>query len=257
MPGITIADTTLSCRGILFDKDGTLLNFMDMWGTWADKLVQLIEGQLSIMKAAPRENVSNWLGLVYNKQGIVIGYDKTGPLAMGTEEEVTALLAWRFYNAGMPWNEAVVKVRELNALAMIEVERCRPAHPLPGLHDFLVSCSRAGIALGIVTSDTTAETLKHLEWMGLRNYFCSIVGRDRVGKGKPDPEMVTLALREMRTSTEDCILIGDSNGDMIMARRAGLRAAIGIAGDIASGEEYLLDADYIVTGYSELMVQLT
>ncbi|MNM95622.1 Pyrophosphatase PpaX [compost metagenome] len=229
---------------------------MDMWGIWADKLVCLIEDHLSIMEATPRGKVSDWLGLVYNKQGSVIGYDKTGPLAMGTEEEVTALLAWRFYDAGMPWNEAVVKVRELNALAMIEVERCRPAHPLPGLHDFLVSCSRAGIALGVVTSDTTAETLKHLEWMGVRNYFCSIVGRDRVSKGKPDPEMVTLALREMRISTEECVLIGDSNGDMIMAKRAGLQAAIGIAGDITSGEEYLLDADFIVTGYSDLTVQL-
>ncbi|MNN46879.1 Pyrophosphatase PpaX [compost metagenome] len=90
----------------------------------------------------------------------------------------------------------------------------------------------------------------------MRNYFCSIVGRDRVGRGKPDPEMVTLALREMRVSTEECILIGDSNGDMIMAKRAGLQAAIGIAGDIASGEEYLLDADLIVTGYSDMTVQL-
>ncbi|MNO76199.1 Pyrophosphatase PpaX [compost metagenome] len=257
MPGITIADTGLSCRGILFDKDGTLLNFMDMWGTWADKLVQLIEDHLAIMEAEPGGRVSDWLGLVYNKQGILVGYDKTGPLAMGTEEEVTALLAWRFYHAGMPWNEAVVKVRELNALAMIEVERCRPAHPLPGLLDFLVSCSRAGIALGIVTSDTTAEALKHLEWMGMRNYFCSIVGRDRVSRGKPDPEMVTLALREMRISAGNCILIGDSNGDMIMAKRAELRAAVGIAGDIALGEEYLLDADFIVTGYADMTVQLT
>ncbi|MNO29959.1 Phosphorylated carbohydrates phosphatase [compost metagenome] len=255
MPVITISDTELSCKGILFDKDGTLLNFMNMWGTWADKLIQLIEGHLCALSDAPTVNAAEWLGLIYDEQGKVIGYDKTGPLAMATEEEVTAILAWRFYEAGMPWNEAVVKVREQSALAMVEIERSRPAHPLPGLVDFLISCSRTGISLGIVTSDTTKETLKHLEWMGIRNYFCSVVGRDRVTKGKPDPEMTSLALKEMGLSANDCILIGDSNGDMEMAKRAGIHAAIGIAGDISSGKEYLLDADYIVTGYFDIIVR--
>ncbi|MNJ79717.1 hypothetical protein D3C77_778250 [compost metagenome] len=59
----------------------------------------------------------------------------------------------------------------------------------------------------------------------------------------------------MERKAEDCILIGDSNGDMIMARLAGIGAAVGIADEIASGEQYLLDADLIVTGYDEMIVQ--
>ncbi|MNN69351.1 Arabinose operon protein AraL [compost metagenome] len=67
--------------------------------------------------------------------------------------------------------------------------------------------------------------------------------------------MTSLALKEMGLSANDCILIGDSNGDMEMAKRAGIHAAIGIAGDISSGKEYLLDADYIVTGYFDIIVR--
>lgn len=252
---ITSSDFTLPCKGILFDKDGTLLDFIGLWGTWAKVLFQLIEDQLAVMGSHHHVPISEWLGLHFDDGGKVIGYDKSGPIAMGTEEEVTALLASRLYDAGLPWNEAVVKVRELNTLSMNEVDRQRAAHPLPGLINFLVSCSHAGIPLGIVTSDTTTEAIKHLEWMGIRHYFCSIVGRDRVIKGKPDPEMVSLALLEMGRKAEDCILIGDSNGDMIMARLAGIGAAIGIADEIASGEQYLLDADLIVTGYVDMLVQ--
>lgn len=252
---ITSSDITFPCRGILFDKDGTLLDFIGMWGTWAKELFQLIEDQLAVMGSHHHVPVAKWLGLHFDTEGNVIGYDKCGPIAMGTEEEVTALLASRLYDAGLPWNEAVVKVRELNTQAMSEVDRQKAARPLPGLIDFLASCSHVGIPLGIVTSDTTTEAIKHLEWMGIRHYFSSIVGRDRVIKGKPDPEMVSLALLEMDRVAGDCLLIGDSNVDMIMARLAGIRAAIGIADDIALGEQYLLDADRIVRGYDELIVQ--
>lgn len=257
MSVITIAgsDTAIPCKGILFDKDGTLLDFIGMWGIWAKELFRLIENQLAVMGSHHHLPVSQWLGLYFDDDGQVIGYDKSGPIAMGTEEEVTALLASRLYDAGLPWNEAVMKVRELNTIAMSEVDRQKAARPLPGLIDFLASCTRAGIPLGVVTSDTTAAAIKHLEWMGIRHYFSSIVGTDRVIKGKPDPEMVSLALLEMGRMAEECVLIGDSNGDMIMAKLAGVRAAIGIAEEMAMGQQYLLDANIIVTGYRDMNVQ--
>lgn len=251
MPGIYVLDRFIPCRGILFDKDGTLLDFMQLWGDWARTLTDLLEGHLAVSGAeltVPRDRL---LGLRFDEDGRVAGYDKTGPLAMGTEEEVTALLAWQLYYAGVPWDEALVQVRKFSASAMVEVEKRRSAKPMPGLTDFIASCRSAGMILGVVTSDTTSEARKHLEWLGIGEHFRSVVGRDRVLKGKPDPEMAALAMEEAGLSPHECIVIGDSNADMVMGKQAGAALNIGIAPD-GGGASYLLDADLIVPDYRGL-----
>ncbi len=251
MPEVHIGNDSVPCRGILFDKDGTLLDFMQLWGGWAETLVKLLEGHLAVMGARLPVSKTGLIGLHYDKEGRAAGYDKTGPLAMGTEEEVTAILAWQLYNAGVPWNEAVVQVRQFSASAMVEVEKHRSAQPMPGLGSFLDACRVAGIRLGVVTSDTTTEALKHLEWLGIAEYFESVVGRDRVIKGKPHPEMAFLAMRELGITPEESVVIGDSNADMAMGRQAGAVMRLGIAPD-GDGAGYLLDADRIIASYTEL-----
>lgn len=251
MPGIHVLNRFIPCRGILFDKDGTLLDFIQLWGDWAKTLTELLEGHLAMSGAKLTVGKDRLLGLRFDEEGRVAGYDKTGPLAMGTEEEVTALLAWQLYFAGIPWNEALVQVRKFSASAMLEVERRRSAKALPGLVDFIASCRSAGILLGVVTSDTTSEALKHLEWLGIGEHFKSVVGRDRVLKGKPDPEMAVLAMKEAGLAPHECIVIGDSNADMVMGKHAGVSLNIGIAPE-GGGASYLLDADLIVPDYTGL-----
>ncbi|WP_334075620.1 HAD family hydrolase [Paenibacillus sp. A14] len=251
MPAIRIHDRAVPCRGILFDKDGTLLDFLQLWGNWARTLTELLVAHLGVLGAELPVPKRRLIGLQYNAEGQVSGYDKTGPLAMGTEEEMTALLAWQLYATGVPWNEALVQVRQFSVSAMVEVEKHRSAQPLPGLSDFLNSCERAGLRLGVVTSDTTSEALKHLGWLGFRGRFQSVVGRERVVKGKPDPEMAFLAMRELGIAPEECIVIGDSNADMVMGKQAGVALTIGIAPD-GEGPSYLLDADHIISSYRSL-----
>ncbi|MGG6310968.1 HAD family hydrolase [Paenibacillus macerans] len=245
------------CRGILFDKDGTLLDFLDLWGSWAETLTGLVERKLTGIGAMRPFDKTVLLGLRLDEANRVTGYDKTGPLAMGTEEEVTALLASTLYAAGIPWNEATGMVRELNAAALAELKQRRQARPLPGLREFLRACRQAGLPLGVVTSDTTTDTLEHLQWMGIRGEFGSVVGRDRVERGKPEPDMALLACRELGILPEEAVVIGDSNADMQMGKRAGACLTIGMAESESGkpeGASYLRDADVIVTGYRELTI---
>lgn len=253
MPGIEVQGRTVPCAGLLFDKDGTLLHFMDMWGGWAEALTELVDSHLAVMGAQRLGAKASLLGLQYDETGQAVNYDKTGPLAMGTVEEVTALLAWQLYAAGVPWNEALLQIRQLSASAMLELRKHRPAHPMPGLHQLLDACKGAGIRLGVVTSDTTGDATEHLEWMGIRSCFQSIVGRDRVSLGKPDPEMVLLACRELGISHESVVVIGDSNADMQMGRHVGVPLTIGITEEDHAAT-YLLDADLIIRSYEEIRV---
>ncbi|MGG4221450.1 HAD family hydrolase [Paenibacillus jamilae] len=241
------------CRGILFDKDGTLLDFLQLWGPWARSILDMMEQHLVVAGAGFTMEKGDILGTVHDQEGRVIGYDPSGPLAMGTVDESTGVLAWQLYTAGIPWNEAVRLVREFNKTAMADVRRHRAVKVFPGLRTLLEQSQHAGIKLAVVTSDSTEAAQEHLEWMGLTPYFDAIVGHDRVTYGKPDPEMTEKACALLGLSPADVVVIGDSNGDMQMGKRAGVQLAIGFAPELERSR-HLLDADKVVRGYEELEV---
>ncbi|WP_110931833.1 HAD family hydrolase [Paenibacillus bouchesdurhonensis] len=242
-----------SCQAILFDKDGTLLDFMALWGEWAMTLLELLDSHLEMMGARRIDSKAALLGLRLDGQQQITDYDKAGPLAMGTEEEVTALLAWQLYAAGVPWNEALIQVRQFSSSAMIELKKHKNARPMPGLGAFLSACRERNIRLAVVTSDTTEAAREHLSWMGIGHYFSAIIGRDQVSIGKPFPEMALLACEELGIPPELALVVGDSNGDMQMGKQAGVQMTVGLAPD-GGGEAYLLDADVIIRSFLEMKV---
>ena len=124
------------------------------------------------------------------------------------------------------------------------LRRCRE------LPIFWKKCQQAGIPMAVVTADETGAAIKHLSWLGLDHYFAEIIGTDQVERGKPFPDMVELACRRLGVNVAAAAVIGDSGGDMRMARSAGAAAAIGIASGETAGE--LPDADAIVASCGEL-----
>ncbi|MBJ8191570.1 HAD family hydrolase, partial [Bacillus cereus] len=75
------------CRGILLDKDGTLLDFIQLGGPWARSILDLMEQHLTVAGAGFTVEKGTVLGTVHDLEGRVIGYDPSGPLAMGTVDE--------------------------------------------------------------------------------------------------------------------------------------------------------------------------
>ncbi|MCC3378860.1 HAD family hydrolase [Paenibacillus farraposensis] len=244
------------CRGILLDKDGTLLDFIQLWGPWARSILDMMEQHLALAGTGFTVEKSNVLGTVHDRQGHVIGYDPAGPLAMGTVDESTGVLAWQLYAAGVPWNEAVWLVRDFNNTAMADIRRHRAVKGFPGLRALLEQSRRAGVKLAVVTSDSTEAAQEHLEWMGLTSYFDEVIGHDRVTYGKPDPEMAEKACTLLGLSPSDVVVIGDSNGDMEMGKRAGVGLSIGFAPQ-PERSDHLLDADIVIRTYEELEVRQT
>lgn len=244
---------TVPCSGILFDKDGTLMDLMSMWGVWAEIVLRGMEDQLQLIGAGLGGISPKLLGTRHDASGAVTGYDPNGPLPMATVEETHGILAWQLYAAGMPWNEAVARVMHLGKEAMNEVRRRREARPIAGLLPFLDRCRDAGLKLAVVTSDIAETTAEHLEWLGITDRFHAVVTRDMVTKGKPAPEMAETACRLLGLRPEETVVIGDSNGDMQMGKGAGVRLAVGLSA--AAGDTgHLADADIVVPDYNDLIL---
>ncbi|QCT02069.1 HAD-superfamily hydrolase [Paenibacillus algicola] len=257
MPVLEIQERRMICSGLLFDKDGTLLHFMSLWGGWASYMLQALEERLELIGKGFTGSRDKVLGTLQDSLGQLYSYDRKGPLAMATAEETIGLLAWQLYAAGMPWNEALLQVRQMEKNAMVQVRQTRPAFPMPGLNELLKQCRTLKLPLAVVTSDTTAAAKEHLAWMGLLENFPVIIGRDQVKQGKPGPDMALAACRQLGLQPEEVAVIGDSNGDMQMAKQAGCALAIGLyEGDADHGDaQHLVDADLIISDYNEIRLK--
>ena len=239
----------MQVQAILFDKDGTLLDFTGMWGFWTDCVLNDFREQLVIRGLEMDEaDLPKIWGTFHDEQGRMNGYDVRGPLAMGTMDEVYAVLTWHGYRAGLSWAEAKMIVRACLAQAEEAMEAHRPAHPLPGVQEFLEQSRDQGLKMGVVTADETASANKHLQWMGLDAYFDIVIGTDLVDRGKPFPDMLLLACERLSVQAQQVMVIGDTDGDMEMARAAGAGYKIGIG---ESGKIQL--ADRTIQTFHELL----
>lgn len=250
---LTVAGMAFEIEAILFDKDGTLMDFIYTWRKWGELLLARFSSELTKRRRPPlSSDLLHVWGIRYDTEGQVSGYDRNSPLSMGTMDDLLTLLALEGYKAGLSWAEARVLATQCREAADETLERSRTARLLPEVTPFLEQCRQAGLRLGIVTSDETAAAEKHLEWLGIRPYFSVCVGADRVSRGKPYPEMAELACRELGVEAAKAAVIGDTDGDMRMARTAGAAAAIALDEGHAGGREGFPSADAVIAGYREL-----
>jgi phosphoglycolate phosphatase len=255
MPELRIAGTAYPIQAILFDKDGTLLDFIHTWGNWSERLLARFYQRLEEKRLLPPSLDSETLwGTRRGPRGDIIGYDRNGPLAMGTIDDLLTVLAWQGYRSGLSWAESKVLAEDCRKYADEQLQVTKPVKTLPGVIPFLEQCRNSGIVLAVVTADETAMAHNHLDWLGIRGYFSACIGTDQVNRGKPYPDMVELACEKLSIDCSQAVIIGDTNGDMRMARSAGAALAVGIAESDAAGIQLLPDADYVISSYSELEI---
>ncbi|OCT15309.1 haloacid dehalogenase [Paenibacillus pectinilyticus] len=258
MPKLIINKKSHAVKGVLFDKDGTLLNFISLWGYWSESLYRNYSSTvLSMVPDGIIDPLSDLWGTVHDASGHVADYSRNGPLAMGSTGDLLAILAWQGYRLGLPWSESMRIARESKRLADEEMAQVRPVYPMPGVIDFLKQCHDQQVPMGIVTADDTAEAEKHLQWLGIRQFFKAIVGNDLVKRGKPYPDMLYKACLELGLAPNEVAVIGDTNSDMQMGISAGAAVTIGLMFHNASQTDisWLDDANVIISSYAELHLE--
>lgn len=99
-----------------------------------------------------------------------------------------------------------------------------------------------------------AQTSRVLKILHLRKKFNFIATLDDVALGKPDPEIYTLVARELRVSSDECLVIEDSATGVKAALVAGM-SCIAVTTEFtrtAVHESGFLDERWIVDVPSEL-----
>ncbi len=93
----------------------------------------------------------------------------------------------------------------------------------PGVVDMLKELVDEGYRLGIVTAGTAFEFANGFATMGLLDYFDAVVTADDTERHKPDPEPLVLCASKIGARVDECVYVGDSDGDAVAADSAGMR----------------------------------
>ncbi len=91
----------------------------------------------------------------------------------------------------------------------------------PGAAAVLERLKKGGLSLALATNRDNAWAA--LASIGLARYFDTAVGSGDVSRGKPAPDMLLLAMDQMRADPAQTFYIGDAVFDMQAAARAGIR----------------------------------
>lgn len=138
--------------------------------------------------------------------------------------------------------------------------------PFPHVIETLRELHRRGYILGMASSRNHCSLDGYVEQMQLENIFSSIVAGDDVEHVKPAPDMVFMALGEMKgmknpvTSAEagdvedmldEVLVVGDMTFDVDMAHNAGCKACAVTYGN--GTREQLASAEFIIDDFAELL----
>jgi pyrophosphatase PpaX len=93
---------------------------------------------------------------------------------------------------------------------------------MPGVIQLLRFLDESGTKIGIASSASKENIAIGLRSMKLGVKFESIVGAENVKRHKPDPELLFKSAKALGARPADCAYVGDSENEMIAAKRAGM-----------------------------------
>lgn len=201
-------------RGVLFDKDGTLLDYHATWMP-ANRAV-------ARMLAGGDRRLARTL-LIRGGWRAETGRVAAGsPLAAGDLADIAE--AWADL---LPRHVTADRKAFEARLDAIFIANCTPT-PVCDLRALLDALRGRGLKLGVATADSEAGARASLAPFGVLERLDFLAGYDSGHGSKPGPGQARAFCAATGLAPDEILVVGDNEHDVKMARAAGARAAIGV-----------------------------
>lgn len=223
-------------RGILFDKDGTLLDHDASWAAPTIAMAELAaEGDAELAARM----------LAHGGFDPVTRRFKSGtPLAAGTPPEIAAAFEAVLGRRGRP--DLVAAIDALFSAASGQ------STLLPGVRQALLALRPRLDRLGLATSDSLAGLERSLAPHAILELFDFRAGWDSGFGRKPDPGMVEAFCRDSGLRPAEVCVVGDNPHDTKMGRAAGAGLVIGVLSGTSAAADLEDSADLILASVAEM-----
>lgn len=228
-------------QAIIFDKDGTLIDFDAMWGGW---VVYLAEQLHLVSGLAVREPLC-----------LAMGYDNTNKKVLAHGKLAATPMAQLY--------RLTVEVMQSLGLSAEQAERaveqgwCIPdpvvlAKQFTDTWTLFDRLQKLNIKIGIATTDDRAPTQAMIEAFDIEGFITTMVCADDGIKAKPAPDMVLTICERMKIDPSKVMVVGDTTADLKMARAAGVGLVVGVLSGVSSAKDLIPFADILIGSVGEL-----
>jgi phosphoglycolate phosphatase len=235
-------------KGIVFDKDGTLIDFHATWSpTYYFAATELAKGDLTLATELLTQH----------------GYNSTTQrfmggslLASGNNKEIAE--AWSkqlpdINNSGSDMESESACKALANRLHDIFAEQGGiNSAAVPDLKRVLQQLKISGLKLGVATADSYQGILNTLGEFDVIKEFNFLCGYDSGHGTKPEAGMVLAFCQSQSLSPSEVVVVGDNSHDIEMGRNANAGLCVGVLTGTSTRDQLEKIADVVLNDIREL-----
>jgi phosphoglycolate phosphatase len=226
---------------VVFDKDGTLIEFHAMWAGWARELGARLE---SAARRPVAPDVFAAIGFDPSTGRVPAG----APLASSTMAEILDLVAAVLRR----WCPSVAAARSVAETAWFEPDPVALAVPLADLPALFGSLRQTGRHIAVITTDDRAPTDATLRALGVRTDVGALMCGDDGFAIKPAPDGLFALCQALRVPPDRTAVVGDTPADLRMARTAAVARVIGVLSGVGEADDLEPFADLLLPSIAAL-----
>ena len=220
----------LMIKGVVFDLDNTLLDFMKMKEFAVKAAIKsMIEAGLEVdEEKSYSEIISIYEQFGWENQKVFDVFLKKSIGHVDNKFLAAGIVAYR-------------RAREANLMAY------------PNVNKTLMALAKSAIKMGLVSDAPSREAWMRIYYLNLYHFFDVVITLDDSGERKPSAKPFQMALDRMGLRPEETVMIGDwPERDVVGAQQIGMKTAFARYGDtfgtLQSGADWDLDDIYQLVG---------
>ena len=218
--------TMKSIKGVIFDLDNTLLDFMKM-KEFAVKAA--VKGMIEAGLMVDEEDSYTEIVRIYEE----FGWENQKVFDVFIEKQI-GHVEHKYLAAGIV---AYRRAREASLMAY------------PNVNKTLMALAKSGIKLGVVSDAPSREAWMRIYYLNLYHFFDVVITFDDSGERKPSEKPFKLCLDALDLDPDETIMVGDwPERDVVGAKNLGMKTAFARYGDtfgtVHSGADWDLNDIY-------------
>ena len=226
-------------RGIVFDKDGTLLDFNQTWlPIYLYAAQEFADGDAGLAESLLTQH-----GFDRGKNRFIGG----SLLAAGNNQQIAN--AWAVQIDKPDQVETISK--QLHQI--FNDQGAIQATPVRQLAGTLRQLKLSGRKLGVATADSHQGIINTLQAFDVLHEFDFLAGYDSGHGVKPEAGMVLAFCEQMALAVESIVVVGDNRHDIEMGRNANAGLCVGVLTGTSTRSELESIADIVIDDISSLV----